>query len=250
MSNPDDMTDSQSETPPFETYDHPPYIDTTIELPMGVGAAISTDDNGLPGLLCEQVIEYFVSHPDSLVTMKDDEEGPQAKFSLDAILSDTSSSLGFEDSRLLAELSDSVFDHLGEALNRYVSHYLDLQYLWDQQMDTGYIYSRYPKVKGYRLSRAVGGVHRALPQRERVIAAIMFLNTVDDGGGVFFDLHEWHCQPVQGRTLMFPANFHYPYVVLPSQSTDIHMLTTYFTAPSENRGRSVSENAQRAFTES
>jgi len=52
------------------------------------------------------------------------------------------------------------------------------------------------------------GLHADYQQgSNRVISALVYLNTVDDGGETYFDKFDFAVKPVAGRMVIFPSNY-------------------------------------------
>ncbi len=64
---------------------------------------------------------------------------------------------------------------------------------------------------------------------KRIVAVIMYLNDVENGGetALYLNNAEHKIKPTTGKLLMFPANFCYPHAGLPPVSNNKYIMTTF-----------------------
>lgn len=62
----------------------------------------------------------------------------------------------------------------------------------------------------------------------RDFSAVLYLNTVEEGGDTVFSYFGTGVQPVEGRILFFPANYAYMHEALPPISEDKFAVVTWF----------------------
>jgi hypothetical protein len=98
------------------------------------------------------------------------------------------------------------------ALHRHVWFYLDD---YGRRYDVGFstlepaCVNRYFPGQRYKAHADAG---RMLP---RVISAVLYLNTVSDGGETHFIYHNESVSPVAGRLLIFPSDYSFTHSALP-----------------------------------
>ena len=68
---------------------------------------------------------------------------------------------------------------------------------------------------------------------ERDFSAVLYLNTVEEGGDTVFTYFGAGVQPVEGRIVFFPANYAYMHEALPPISEDKFAVVTWFTFGSD-----------------
>jgi prolyl 4-hydroxylase len=128
------------------------------------------------------------------------------------------------------------------AVNRHVDRYVG---------DTGYGLFPYGfeefLIKRYRPS-ADPGAQDQFPAHvdisnantmHRMLALVLYLNDVAEGGETAFLKLDLKVAPRSGRLLMFPPNFLYPHAGLPPRGATKYILGTYLTYidPQSNSGR-------------
>ncbi len=66
---------------------------------------------------------------------------------------------------------------------------------------------------------------------KRIVAVIIYLNDVEIGGetAIYLNKKEIKINPVEGKLLIFPANFCYPHAGLPPISNNKYIMTTFIT---------------------
>lgn len=63
---------------------------------------------------------------------------------------------------------------------------------------------------------------------KRDFSAVLYLNTVEEGGDTVFNYFGAGVQPVEGRIVFFPANYAYMHEALPPVSNDKFAVVTWF----------------------
>lgn len=63
---------------------------------------------------------------------------------------------------------------------------------------------------------------------QRDFSAVLYLNTVEEGGDTVFNYFGAGVQPVEGRIVFFPANYVYLHEALPPVSNDKFAVVTWF----------------------
>lgn len=62
----------------------------------------------------------------------------------------------------------------------------------------------------------------------RIFSAVLYLNTVEEGGETYFDKFDISVSPREGRLLLFPSNFAYTHEAKPPKSNDKFAIVTWF----------------------
>ncbi len=66
------------------------------------------------------------------------------------------------------------------------------------------------------------------PSQPRSMSAVLYMNTIEEGGELIFDKFDLTLKPVAGRLVLFPANFAYTHQVLPPISGVRYAIITFF----------------------
>lgn len=105
-------------------------------------------------------------------------------------------------------LDAEIFDRMRGSWEQYLRDVPTGGYLAgiNKIEDSGYHIQKYESCKGFFAPHVDGSSFRVA---FRVAAAIVYLNTVEVGGGTRFPLHDLTISCVQGRVLWFPATWTY-----------------------------------------
>lgn len=202
--------------------------------PCGIGGAIAYKDNVLSETLCSEIIEYVELHNNMMY------EGPtigglnkQVKNCYDFSLGYYNTEAKTDEQRAeLGRFNQLVFDSFTPALNEYCSYYEGLD-SWINRYDTGYQFQKYPANEGFYKAHCDGGAYLDQEGNTRVLGVVMYLNTVNRGGGTNFPLHDITINAVCGRVSFFPANFTHPHAGLMPLSSPKYIISTFcYTLPS------------------
>jgi hypothetical protein len=201
--------------------------------PAGIGGGIGYKDNVLSDALCADIIEYAETHNHMMY------EGPtlgglnkQVKNCYDFSLSYYSDYAENDEQRKeLADFNNLVFDSFSPALEEYCSYYEGLGD-WVNRYDTGYQFQKYAANEGFYKPHCDGGVYLKGSTATRVLGVVMYLNTVNKGGGTNFPLHDVTVDSICGRVSFFPANFTHPHAGLMPLSSPKYIISTFcYTIP-------------------
>lgn len=105
---------------------------------------------------------------------------------------------------LWAHLDSMLFDRVQATWESYQKDVPALRFVSPERgyRDTGYQIQRYEKGKGKFGPHVDAG---SVASSTRVAAAVIYLNTVEEGGGTRFVYHDETIDAVEGRILWFPA---------------------------------------------
>lgn len=192
---------------------------------------IAVFDNAVSSELCQRLIRDF--------------EANKMSFSPGATLSGymghvkTSADLPLEMENVrdewwassLASDCDQIRDAFILAFNRYMEQFVDL-HAPVFFSDTGLRAQHYMRGNGF-YRRHVDSVPWEQGCSNRVLAVILYLNTVEDGGATKFLNDGVTVQAREGRVLMFPATWTYPHQGLVPLSDDKWIVTTFIVPAGE-----------------
>ena len=215
--------------------------------PKGLSGAIGYKDNVLEDSLCEEIISYVESHQALMY------EGPTMG-GLDKTTKNCyDCGLGYYNNRAeneeqrneLGRLNDLVFARFTPVFEEYCLYFDGLGY-WSNRYDTGYQFQKYLPNEGFYRPHCDGGAYLEAPNNTRVLGVVMYLNTVANGGGTNFPLHDVTVDAVRGRISFFPANFTHPHAGLMPIDSPKYILSTFCyhqpTSPEHDAFRSLQDN--------
>lgn len=201
--------------------------------PLGKQAGICIQDDAIPSKLCKSIIKFVKKHPHVQFAGRTVAgEHPETKLSIDAHISgDNPLAQTDEERSFLLDAEHAIYGIYKETLSEYIRSYQSLASEWVARADTGYQYQMYPKGKGMYRSHIDGAPYLRGTGSQRVLASVMYLNTVKKGGGTYFDYFDFTCDAVEGRIVTFPATFLHLHGGLVPESSSKSILSTFVTAP-------------------
>lgn len=116
--------------------------------------------------------------------------------------------LGIEWDETWAKLENHFAEALGLAVAIYKQEYRHLDD-WLAVADTGFQVQRYSKMMGYYRPHVDSFPGSRV--YDRVLGAVIYLNTVDFGGETNFPLHNAKIEARRGRIALFPATWTHPH---------------------------------------
>jgi hypothetical protein len=206
---------------------------TQMSWPLGKGAGICIHDNVLPPKLCRSIIKFFEDRPHFNHPGKTfGGVMPNTKNSMDAHIMVGNTFIQSEEEReFLEKAEEAIFSLYRVVLAEYIAQYQTLTNEWHRREDTGYQYQRYTKNEGFYKSHIDGAPYAGPGGMERVLASVMYLNTVKKGGGTHFDYFDFTCDAIEGRIVTFPATFLHLHGGLVPKSSDKSIISTFVTCP-------------------
>jgi hypothetical protein len=204
-----------------------------MEWPLGKGSGICIHDNVLPQKLCKSIIKFFEDRPHFNHPGKTfGGVLPQTKHSMDAHITGANEYIqNQEEYEFLNQADGAIYQLYRVALAEYISQYAPLTNEWHIREDTGYQYQRYTQNEGFYKSHIDGAPFTGPGGVERVLASVMYLNTVEEGGGTYFDYFDFTCEAKVGRIVTFPATFVHLHGGLVPRSSDKCIISTFVTSP-------------------
>ena len=145
-------------------------------------------------------------------------------------------SLGIN-SPLLNKNYIAVQDAVSSAIALYVEKFPVLQQS-PVLYDTGFRLQHYVKNNGFYRVHHDGSPWSMYPLNKRVLAVIVYLNTIDKGGGTGFPDHDLSINAVAGRVAIFPASWTHQHAGLVPISGDKWIISSFIHCdePTENQG--------------
>ena len=206
---------------------------TEMHWPLGKSAGICIHDNVLPSKLCKSIIKFFEERPHFNHPGKTfGGVMPDTKHSMDSHITGSNEYIQTEEEAdFLSKADNAIYRLYKVVLSEYIQQYASLLNEWHIREDTGYQYQRYTQGMGFYKSHIDGSPFTGPGSRERVLASVMYLNTVKEGGGTYFDYFDYTCDAVRGRIVTFPASFLHLHGGLVPQSSDKMIISTFVTCP-------------------
>ena len=168
---------------------------------------------------CDSIIDYFETHKEFhfLGTTGGKGVDPSQKISTEIRLSSRNSEVGF------------IFrDYLKEALDVYKKEYPIIDSgLEPWMIDEIFKIQKYNPNEGYFVLHCENG---GLPEdSKRIMAWMIYLNDITDGGQTEFPSQNKKFQPRRGDVLIWPAYFTHPHKGITSKSQTKYILTGWFS---------------------
>ena len=196
-----------------------------LTFPAGKSSHIAVFDDLIPAEVCQQLVRECQIHQDRFsegVTLSGVMD--HVKRSLDLALDPDS--CGFDWWETSAGLlSSKILETVIPAFNQYLEAYVDL-HAPVLLRDTGFRVQLYGKGQGF-YRRHVDALPWSPGANTRLLAVIMYLNTVEAGGGTWFPEHDVMINAVEGRVAMFPATWTMPHQGMVPLSGDKWIISTF-----------------------
>jgi hypothetical protein len=102
-------------------------------------------------------------------------------------------------------------------------------YRYAEMYRANFLSMEYPEMLYYPQGEGFFQDHvDSIPNVQRIFSAVLYLNTVDDGGETYFNDIDVKVKPVAGRLVMFPANYLYRHEALPPLSGEKFCVVTWY----------------------
>ncbi len=204
-----------------------------IVFPLGLHNAIAYKDGVLSDFLCDSIIDFMEKEDNkNLLRVGMTASGVESdhKVCTDGTISAFHPAVLEHQAPTLEILSSQIFSSFSPLVEEYCNNYEHMQF-WTTRLDTGYQYQHYIKNQGLYKVHVDGSSFDKPGYSERVLAIIMYLNTVEEGGGTEFPLHDLTIGAVKGRVAIFPTNFNYPHSGLKPISNDKFIISSFMFSP-------------------
>lgn len=189
-------------------------FDTDLMEKLYLFASDAMDDIGQPGITMGGVMPDVKATTDIRLSEMDTWTGD---WSLDAL-----KEVGYD----MKELDAALAARITELLVAYVEEFPHLGGVAMQ--DSGYQIQRYKAGRGF-YSEHVDANPEIAP--ERILALVIYLNDVEEGGETFFRQHGCGVRPGVGRVAIFPAHWMWPHESLVPLTGDKYIISTFIESP-------------------
>jgi hypothetical protein len=130
----------------------------------------------------------------------------------------------------------TIANAVWSCLTSYIEHYPTL---WSAPniVTTGHRIQRYYKNGGFYREHCDGFPWDASLDRQenriRILAIVVYLNTVEDGGGTVFPLHNYTAQAEVGKIVIFPTTWMFPHMGGVPHSNDKWIVSSFVLCDSD-----------------
>lgn len=200
----------------------------------GRSSYIMAADGLLDPDLCASAIRVIKTHYESLFTTGPTWGGvrPLVKNSRDWTVED----LALRQTGVKSPTIDQLRMQAQTAMHLAISQYIELNealWYWPNRNDTGFRLQHYVQGAGFYRTHsdstpweptASGG------QNPRVLGCIIYLNTVEVGGGTNFPQHNLVCSAKAGRIALFPAAWTHQHAGMTPLSSEKYILSSFITS--------------------
>ena len=193
-------------------------------------------DNTLTAEDCKFIIGYMngndvVRYPDGTNnicrpgTSGDSAVNPSVKDSIDRRMV-----FGYTSNSSAANrVNDIVYDALGKCINDYKEKFPELDGLSKWQLYVSYNIQKYKKSGGYFKLHCENSHHDDNDVAyKRVLAWMVYLNNVTDGGGTYFSNYDLTINAVEGRMVIWPAYWTHQHKGMVSHTQEKYISTGWF----------------------
>jgi len=122
------------------------------------------------------------------------------------------------------ELTTKVYDFIHEVIPTFMFETKSWPWQYDNLHSKDYCLKQYTFDKDYTSTRIDTDTKETY---NRMIAFVLFLSDQEEGGEYEFEYSGLKVKPEEGKLLMFPCNYLFPYRVHTPKSHDLTILTGY-----------------------
>ena len=187
---------------------------TCISFPYKKDSFIAEFHNAVDSSLCENLIIKLLSEPTGFFSAGKTGLGvmPHIKKSSDVQLSDPSvlSKIKIREYDFFKNAETDIITRLTSCVHEYIHTYKSLE-MTDIEL-TGLQIQRYFQNEGFYKSHidSAAWMHNTDGHdKARILAVILYLNTIEDGGETFFEYQDVAIKPEQGKVVIFPTDWSY-----------------------------------------
>jgi hypothetical protein len=198
--------------------------------PAGKSSAIMVAENAISDDVCDLFVNNLALHSSKLFS-----PGPV----LGGVIPSVKNSMDFswsEETLLAENIQSDVLISCESEIARNVwaviqSYRESFRWLWEWPglCDTGFRIQHYARGNGFYREHVDGSPGETSTQ-ERVLGAIVYLNSVEVGGETFFREHDIYVSAKRGSVALFPATWTHPHQGMIPISNDKWIISTFINA--------------------
>lgn len=195
----------------------------------GKSSGIMIAESVISADVCNGVVAEFTKHYDKLFTPGPVIGGhhPAIKYTMDSGWSKEDLEYRGIPGEPLCTYEKLIVDGLWASIANYRETF---RWLWDWPglSDTGFRVQHYAKNIGYYREHIDGGIGPRTTST-RILGAIIYLNTVEVGGGTYFREHDIMVPAKIGSVSLFPAHWTHPHQGCVPISNDKWIISSFIT---------------------
>lgn len=130
-------------------------------------------------------------------------------------------------------LDKIVFDVLSNQIFKYKAIFAGMD-KWTGIMDTGYLVQFYKQQSGFYINHIDSAPWYFGEKSARVLACVIYLNDIAEGGKTLFPEHDISIKPSAGDMLLFPASWTHPHTAEMPFSDDKWIISSFVVAVRDN----------------
>ena len=176
-------------------------------------------DNALPSYYCKEIIQWMEKQELGRGIL-----GPEKRFRIEEKdcweIGSNLTKVGKGEN----PLSTEIFKCLGDHIQSYKNTYPSLQSIGYWQVSEGYNSQKYNPGQGYHQIHCEHDHKNSI----RVMAWMIYLNTVTDKGGTYFNVYDKMIRPKEGRLVIWPAYWTHTHHGIVSETETKYLLTGWY----------------------
>lgn len=203
-------------------------IETNVITEVQAAEGIFLYRNALSEQLCDDMWNFFYANLDK--TERGRTSGgfmPSTKNTFD--FDKQTESFSAEEREQYLVFDNLIYESLRPCTARYIER-LDTLKECPNLRDTGYLWQMYRKGDGF-YKEHVDGDQWSYTVWDRVLAVVIYINTVDEGGETFFRFQDISVKPEKGAVCIFPAHWMYPHQAMVPLSSDKLIISSFIISP-------------------
>ena len=189
-----------------------------------IADAICLYENAMSDELCDGIWNFYYGNIDK--ASKGKTSGglyPDIKKTID--FNDVENTFSDEQKEQYLAFDREIYNAIKVPISMYIERYDWLKSCNDLK-DTGYLWQGYKKGEGF-YKEHIDGEPWSLHVRNRVLAIVAYVNTVEEGGETYFRHQNISVKPVKGSVCIFPTSWVYPHQAMVPLSSDKLILSSF-----------------------
>jgi hypothetical protein len=193
-----------------------------------IADAIYVYENAMSDELCDGIWDFYYTNIDKAQQgMTSGGHHPSTKKTLDFVNNEDTFNGELRDRYI--EFDRQIYSSMREIVSMYREVY-DWLNTCNNLIDTGYLWQGYKKGEGF-YKEHIDGEAWSPHVRERVLAIVAYVNTVEEGGETYFRHQDVSIKPVKGSVAIFPTHWTYPHQAMVPLSSDKLILSSFVITP-------------------
>jgi hypothetical protein len=202
-----------------------PYGDVVKEIRLSESIFLYT--NALSDILCEEIYDFYYSNRQIAakgVTMGGQNYSVKNTFDISSTESVPEGPLRDK----YVDLDNKIYQSLKLVSQAYIENFNFLAEAPNLK-DTGYLWQMYEANSGFYKEHIDGECWNPLVAN-RVLAFVVYINTVEEGGETYFRHQNLKVKPVKGSVAVFPTSWTHPHQAIVPVSNDKLIISSFIVA--------------------